>query len=159
VLGNSSSRAKLKKRSLAKFGQNWACLGNTGLSGVHRTVCDVLDCTMVELTTLEKLVERFGYNSLDCLVCTELTSEPGGQRLSLVPTVDAGSTTAMCFWPTVNRPHQTVRCARRPKDPTANSMVGVVGMERNSILFIVRCTHGQKATMAFQMKIKCSLIP
>ena len=38
MLGNSSSRAKLEKMSLAKVGQFWASLGSTGLSGVHRTV-------------------------------------------------------------------------------------------------------------------------
>jgi hypothetical protein len=53
--------------------------------------------------------------------------------------------------------HRTVRCVGQPKDATTNSAVDVAGMERNRVLFIVRCapdTHGQKVIMAFQMKIK-----
>jgi hypothetical protein len=35
--------------------------------------------------------------------------------------------------------HRTVRCARQPKDATTISMVTVSEMERNCVLFIVRC--------------------
>jgi hypothetical protein len=44
--------------------------------------------------------------------------------------------------PMVNRPHLIVRCAGQPKDPMAISTVGVAGMERNRVLFIVRCAPG-----------------
>jgi hypothetical protein len=50
---------------LAKFGQNWATLGSTRLSGVHGTVRSVLDCTVSELASLGKLARRSGYNSPD----------------------------------------------------------------------------------------------
>jgi hypothetical protein len=35
------------------------------------------------------LAKRAGYNSTDCPVCTGLSAEHGGQRLSPTPTVDA----------------------------------------------------------------------
>jgi hypothetical protein len=37
-----------------------------------------------------------------------------------------------------NKPHRTVRCAGRPKDPTTNLTVDLAGMERIHALFSVR---------------------
>jgi hypothetical protein len=147
VLGNSSSRDKLELRNLATFGQTCTSLGSTGLCGAQAG-------QLAEHATLGKLAECSGNNSPDRLVSTGLSGEPGDQRLLPAPTVGAQSTVATCAGPMVNWPHRTVRWVGQPKDPMTNSTVGVAGMERNHVLFIVWCTRRQKATTAFEMKIK-----
>jgi hypothetical protein len=125
---------------LAKFGQTCTSLESTRLSGVRRTVSGTQASQPAEQATLGKLVGCSGYNSLDCPMSQAANGSRQRQR-SVQSTVDT--------WQ-----HRTVRCDGRPKDPTANSTIGVASKERNHILFIVQCTRRQKATRVFQMKTK-----
>jgi hypothetical protein len=107
VLGNSPSRDKLEWKGLAKLRQTCTSLGST-------------DCPVPRLASevnwplSGKRARHAGYNSPHCPMCTGLSGEPGGKRLSPAPTISVQSTSATCARPTVNKPHQIVRCAMGP---------------------------------------------
>jgi hypothetical protein len=153
----------------------WTLLDSTGLSCVHRTVSGVLDGTVAELATLRKLVGCPSYNSPDYLVCNELFGEPGGQRLSPVPTVGAQSALAT-WWPHLLGQwstghieflvcHRTVRCANWPKVATAlNDRLNclwkwIAHGAVSGVHWTLWYTPGQKATRAFKTKKQRLLWP
>jgi hypothetical protein len=155
VLGNSTSRAKLKKISLAKVGQTWPCLGSTGLSGA--LPWSTVDSAAV-LAALGKRARRRGYNSPDCLVCTGLSGEPAGQRLLPAPTVGrnqrrprggcVADANGQQVAPDMSGVHRTVRCARRGS--AANGRLGPVWKEIDTVECpvvhrAVRCPTAPKA--------------
>jgi hypothetical protein len=92
--------------------------------------------------------------SSDCLVCIGLFSEPAahtptvgsaisGRRVDFANGHQAASDCPVC--------HRTVRCSTS----VVTATVGFARKGRKSHMFTVRCAHGQKATMAFQMAPSC----
>jgi hypothetical protein len=144
VLGNFSRRGKLIWTSSARFSQTCTSLGCTGLSSVHGTVSGAHARQTGELATLGKRVGYYGYISLDYLVCTGLSGEPGGQWLLPAPTVGAQSMAATCGEPMVSRSHRIIRCAIGPVD--GNGQLRQKGRESRTIHYPV-CT-GQSGAPA-----------
>jgi hypothetical protein len=101
---------------LAKFGQIWVSLGLTGQSGAQTTRLATSDRTG---GSREKL-------QVCCLKFTGQSGEPDNQqffsrqRSTRNPRRPHGG--HVC-WSNVGRHHRTVRCAKRPKAPTADSTV------------------------------------
>jgi hypothetical protein len=86
---------------------------------------------------------------------------PSGEPAVLAPTVGSAisAEAAGDAWPvpTVTRPHRTVRCTTR-----AGGCNGRLRQRRKEITTVhcpvghqtVRCAHGQKATIAYQMELQ-----
>jgi hypothetical protein len=153
VLGTLSKREKSDWRSLAKSSQSCTSVRCTGLSGVHRTVSDVQAGASANRSLLRKtqcvaaIIHRTVWCALDCPVGQSRPSQRSVAR-SVCDTWTS---------PTVGRSLQTVRCATGAVAAT----VGFAKKERKSHIVhcpvvhqTVRCAHGQKATIAFQMEFK-----
>jgi hypothetical protein len=165
VLGNSSSRAKLERRSSAQLGQSCASLGSTG----QCPVCQTAQWPKWPLSEKVPGVMAKNHRTVpcapDCPVCTGLSGEPGGQRLSPASTVDAQS--AVDTWRPRHlgqRPAVALDCPVRHRtirytiwSKAANGRLGrlrkgIAHCWMSGVHRTVRCTHGQKATRAFQTK-------
>jgi hypothetical protein len=142
-----SNREKSDWRSLVE--SSWTCarLRCTGLSGVHRTVSGAQAGSLGEQVALGKNSARHDYNSPDCPM-----SQPCPRQRSAEQSAGDAWTS-----PTVTRQHQIVRCATS----VVATMVGFTRKGRKSRNVpcpvghrTVRCAHGQKATMAFQMELQ-----
>jgi hypothetical protein len=124
VLGNFSNRAKKDERCLAQNDQDW-------------------DSPVLGLVIWSKRPGRRPYRTLS-------RKEPGmlakiyrtvwcARRQATLPRTNSrcafngGHVAATSAGPMVGRPHQTVRCAQRPKAPTTDSMVGSTGYWRGSL--------------------------
>jgi hypothetical protein len=83
-----------------------------------------------------KRAGRAGYNSPDYPVCTRLSGEPTALTSANGRRVINGGHVAASDCPVR---HQTIWCAGQSKDAKVNSTVGLAGMERNRVLFIVQC--------------------
>jgi hypothetical protein len=87
--------------------KRWPCSAKASSVWVHRTVrwctgqCPVCQAGSSELAALRNKLPAYGYNSLDCPVCTGLSGEPTVGRLIRARRVAE---------PTVRRGHRTVRC-------------------------------------------------
>jgi hypothetical protein len=98
MLRNVSSRANLKKRCLAKFGQTWASLGLTGLSGAHQTVSGGQTGQPAKLVAFEIGKDFIGYMSDVLAACLRQWSA----------TQSASDTSAQLM---VVALHRTIQCA------------------------------------------------
>jgi hypothetical protein len=83
-----------------------------------------------EHATLGKRVGRSSYNSPNYPLCTGLSGEPGGQRLSPTPMVGAQSLAAMCAEPTVSRLHRTVWCTTRLSSVPWGQWLATIGFAK-----------------------------
>jgi hypothetical protein len=139
VLGTLWNREKSYWRCLAKFSQTCSNLWHTGLSGV---------CTG------QHLVLRLA-RSANWL----LSIKVGGGTTIIHRTVRCATWTS----PMVTRSHRTVRCATKrsgvPRGPVA-AIANFARKGRKShtvycpvVHWTVRCAHGQKTTMAFQLEL------
>jgi hypothetical protein len=135
---------------LAKSSQTCTILWCTRQSGVHWTVSCAQASAWVNKPLSGKtqrtmaIIHQTVRCALDCPV-----SQPRQRSVAR----SAGDTWTS---PTVTRSHRTVRCATGPMDTT----VGFSRKGRKSCTVhcpvvhrTVRCIHGQKATMAFQMEL------
>jgi hypothetical protein len=105
--------------------------------------CPVRQAGSGELATLGKNLTAYGYNSLDCPVCTGLSGEPTVGRA-----IHAGHVAK----PTASRGHRTVRCANGSK--AANGRLRQIRKEICTgqcpvVHRTVRCARRQKARIAF----------
>jgi hypothetical protein len=114
---------------------------------VHRTVSDAQAGALDKLDALRKSWRSNDYNSLDCPV-----SQPRPRQRSTVQS--AGDAWPV---PTVTRPHRTVWCTKGVVAAT----IGFARKGRRSCTIhclvvhrTIRCAHGQKATIAFQMELQ-----
>jgi hypothetical protein len=133
-------------RSLAKSNQTCTSLWCTG----H---CPVLRLVRPANMPLSRKFSAPRLYSSDCPVCIGLFGEPAahtpmvgsaisGRRVDFANGHQAAPDCPVC--------HRTVRCSTSVVAAT----VGFAIKGRKSRLFTVRCAHGQKATMAFQMELQ-----
>jgi hypothetical protein len=153
VLGNFSKWEKSNWRSLAKASQTCTSLRCTELSSVHRTVSSALAGTQVNSPLSEKADDAMAKIHRTVWCPNGLFGVPVER-----PANDRShDQRATCTSPMVTRPHWTVRCAMGP----VAAMVGFTKQGRESRIVhcpvvhqTVQCTHGQKATRAFQMELQ-----
>jgi hypothetical protein len=165
VLGNFSSRANSEKKSLAKFGQIWASLGSTGLSGVHRTVSGARAGQPVSWPLLGKSPGALTNNhrTVRCAPDSVRCARPptASRRSTVGRTISAGDVSSA----TVGGLHRTVQCATGLSGVPSDQRRATVGNGRlrrgrkhigdcsvSGVHRTVRCTRRQKATKAFQME-------
>jgi hypothetical protein len=152
VLETLSNRDKSDWRSLAKSSQTCTSLRCTGLSGVHRTVSGAQANAPDEHAALWKTLRAHVYNLSDCLVRTGLSGVPATRPAKGRPRDQRGihgPANGQMVTPDCPVCHMA-RGWQRSASP---------GKEGNRALFTVRCAHGQKATMAFQMELQRLLAP
>jgi hypothetical protein len=159
VLGTLSNQKRLDWRSLATPSQTCTSLRCTGLSGVHWTVSGAQAGMPSKLAALGKNSARCGYNSPDCSVCTRLSGEPAAPMPTIGHAISGRHvdfTNGRKVTPDCPVCHQNIQCATR----VLAAMVSFARKGRKSRTIhclvvdrTVRCTHRQKATMAFQMEL------
>jgi hypothetical protein len=166
VLGNFSSRTILEKwwLRLAKLVPVWE----------HRTIWCARDCPAVwcapnsvrcpncstsEQVNLGKSLSHHDYNSPDCPMCQSRVWPTIGHAIRAGHVCLANGCQVI---PDCSMHHRSVRCAKWPT--TGNDHLGLLrkGISDYAVSGVHRtfqCTHWQKKTKAFQMKIKRLLGP
>jgi hypothetical protein len=157
MLGNFSSRAKKKGRSLAQR-RSWARLGTTGQSGVHLTYLVLACLARSNWQLLEKCQVLLDKNHQTVWCAPDMYGALGGQQLCLAPTDGRAISTGHVSSTMVDRVTRHVRYASKQsgahqKRKVANQMIRWSLHGSSSVGHrTVRCIRVYKATRAFQME-------
>jgi hypothetical protein len=156
VLGNFSSRANSEKKSLAKFGQIWASLGSTGLSGVHRTVSGARAGQPVNwpLSRKSSGAQAKNHRTVRCAPDSVRCARPptASRRSTVGRAISAGHVSSA----TVGGLH---RAATVGNGRLRHGRKHIGDCSVSGVLRTIRCTRRQKATRAFQMEEQRLLDP